>query len=303
MRKGFKVSDTSESGLDLGQGEESQLHQSLDSMQAARNLAAASQYVGFDVFCTFTLNASKHPGVRHLYDWKESMEWTKRIPNWAILTADERYEVKQSFEMAYTAVLNRNWLETRKLLIEFLIHSARNILGKDCLEAFFRDEYQESSANVCHLHGLMSLSKEDLSKEEFKEFVCSLQRCAVCDLILTDEIDKYVEEGLLKDLDDWERVIDTADEVLTHKVCNERCQRRVDSTGDDEKDLRCRKRHPVFDSVDPIKDEFLVLPFQFSQECVWVYCQNVGFMNSQPIDILTAGYCWICWNHVGTWAR
>jgi len=212
-RKGFRVSPSSENGIELGEGDDSKLNQSLDSTQAARNLAAGSQYVGFDVFVTLTLNASKHPGVCHLYKWKESMGWTKHVENWDYLTDEQKYEVKQSFEMAYTCILNRNWLETRKLLLDFIIHSARTILGKECLDAFFRDEYQESSANVCHLHGLMSLSKKDMSNEEFKEFICSLQRNAVCDLILSHEIEDYIEEGLLRDLDDWEKFEDTAYEV------------------------------------------------------------------------------------------
>lgn len=282
LRKGFKVSKTSENGIALGEADESRLHQSLDSMQAARNLASASQYVGFDVFLTFTMGASEHPGVKHLYDWKQSKGWTKHVPNWCNLTEDQKFEVSQSFEMAYTSVLNRNWLETRKLLIEFVVQSARTVLGKDCIEAFFRDEYQEDSANVCHLHGLMSMDKEDMSNEDFQEFVCSLQRNAVCDLVLSDEVGEYIEEGLLRDSDDWVKVTLKADEVLSHKVCTKRCQRRVNSTGDDKKDFRCRKRHPVFDSIDPIKDEFLKLPFKFSQECLDILSECEFY--EQPTD-------------------
>ena len=91
-------------------------------------------------------------------------------------------------------------------------------------------------------------------------------------MILTDEIAHYIEEGLLRDVDDWERFVETGMEVLSHK-CDDRCKRRVDDTGDDEKDLKCRKRHPVYDSIDPIQNEFIPLPFQFSEECLTILSQ------------------------------
>lgn len=266
-RRGFKVSQSSDNGIVLGEADDSRLTQSLDSKQAARNLAAASQFVGFDVFFTFTMNASQHPGVRHLFDWKKSMRWTDQIENYRTLTTTQKLDVEKSFEMAYTCILNRNWLETRQFLLDLLIHGSRNILGRDTIEAFFRDEYQESAANVCHLHGLASYSKEDLDNEQFKEWICSLQRSAVCDLVLTTEIDEYVREGLFSQPHDWNEFVKTGMEVLRH-ICDDRCKRVVDTTGDEQKDLKCRKPHPVFDSVDPLKDEFIPLPFKFNPECL-----------------------------------
>lgn len=265
-RLGFKVSSSNVEGMELGDGDDSRLHECLNSKQAARNLAAASQYIGFDLFHTFTMNAAEHPGIRHLYDWKESMGWTEGIDNWEWLSDDQAYDVQQSFEMAYTCIVNRNWLETRRLLLDFVIKSAKNILGRETIDAFFRDEYQESTANVCHIHGLIALSKADLSNDEFKEFVCNLQRNAICDLIISDEIDEFIEEGILRDEADWERYMETAEQVLTHK-CDNRCKKRVDDTGDDDKDLKCRKRHPVHGREDPHLDDFELLPFEFSQEC------------------------------------
>jgi hypothetical protein len=41
-------------------------------------------------------------------------------------------------------------------------------------KSFWRDEYQDCSENLCHIHGLVALDKEDLSDEEFLEFVCNL---------------------------------------------------------------------------------------------------------------------------------
>jgi hypothetical protein len=108
--------------------------------------------------------------------------WTKEIPGYEFLSVHAKAEITKSFEMAYISVMNRNWLEVRKLLIDLLLTSSTTILKK-VVHAFFRDEYQELSGNVSHLHGLMGLKKDDMENEEFKRFVCDLQRNSVCDLI------------------------------------------------------------------------------------------------------------------------
>ncbi len=51
------------------------LSEGLDSRQAALNLAGAQPYVKFDLFLTFTCNQKCHPGVKHLYEWKEGCRW------------------------------------------------------------------------------------------------------------------------------------------------------------------------------------------------------------------------------------
>lgn len=141
-RQGFRVSTTSTEGLGLGTGDESNLQESVDSSQAAINLAAASQIIQFDLFLTLTCNQSKHPGIRHLFDWKKSMKWTAMVPDWKYLSQREKDEVSKSFEMAYMSVVSRSWLEVRKLLLEFIAKSTSTVLGK-VLPVFWRDEFQE----------------------------------------------------------------------------------------------------------------------------------------------------------------
>ena len=146
-RHGFRVSTTTKSGLELADGDDSQLHESLDSRQGAMNLAAASQFVDFDAFVTLTCNQSEHPGIRHLNLWKYSKGWTDMVEDYAKLSYLCKEDVDRSFEMAYTSVLNRAWLEVRKLILQFITYSSTFLL-KRAVEVFFRDEYQEKSGNL-----------------------------------------------------------------------------------------------------------------------------------------------------------
>ena len=264
-RHGFRVSTTTRSGLELADGDDSQLHESLDSRQGAMNLAAASQFVDFDAFVTLTCNQSEHPGIRHLHNWKESKRWTDSVENYDKLSIPNKKDVDRSFEMAYTSVLNRAWLEVRKLILEFITYSTTFLLKRP-IEVFFRDEYQEKSGNLCHIHGLIALCKDDLENEKFQELVCDLQKNAVCDLFDPADIEEYMNEGLFSDQDDWRTCEAKASEVLEHK-CDQRCQIRVDHKGTEE-DTKCKKPHPEFDSVDPFEDDFIPFKYDWSDNCL-----------------------------------
>ena len=61
-------------GMSVRDKDRTNLSKGLDSRQAALNLAGAQPYVKFDLFLTFTCNQKCHPGVKHLHEWKESME-------------------------------------------------------------------------------------------------------------------------------------------------------------------------------------------------------------------------------------
>lgn len=141
---GFRVSRSSHTGLELKGGNDANLQGSVDSSQAAMNLAAASQYVGFDLFLTFTCSQGTHPGIRHLFDYKESLNWTASIPRWEYLSSNHKWEYRQAFEMAYMSVVNRCWAEVRKILLDFITHSTSTSLGR-VVPVFFRDEYQEEN--------------------------------------------------------------------------------------------------------------------------------------------------------------
>lgn len=263
MRNGFRVSTTTTSGLTLGEGDQSGLTESLDSGQGAMNLAAAAEKHGMDLFLTYTPNQKDHPGLCHLHQWKETKGWTTDLRYYHGYPSTHKKDYEDSFEMAYTHTLTRCWLEVRKLWIQFIIYSTSTKMGKVSI-AFFRDEYQDCSGNLSHIHGLIGLHKGTMNDLEFKQFVCSLQANCVGDIVKPDEINSFIDKGLFKDRNDWATCKATAHKVLSHTVHNDRCLRRKDHTGIFEFDYVCRKLHPVFDSKTPLKDEFQDLPFTFT---------------------------------------
>ena len=185
-RSGFKVSTSSVSGLELGNGDQSDLSESLESSQGAMNLAAAANELGVDAFITYRPNQRDHPGLRHLHQWKERRdEWGSKIEYYHGYPWQVKKDVDTSMEMAYTHVLTRCWLEVRKLWLEFIIFSVTEI-GKEKFKvthAFFRDEYQDCLGNLSHIHGLFSLMRGVINEDKFTEFICSLQANCVGDII------------------------------------------------------------------------------------------------------------------------
>jgi hypothetical protein len=85
-RNGFAVDLLSPHGMSVRDKDRTNLSEGLDSHQAALNLASAQPFVKFDLFLMFTCNQKCQPGVKHLHEWKESMEWSKYIPRYSHMT-------------------------------------------------------------------------------------------------------------------------------------------------------------------------------------------------------------------------
>ena len=66
-RHGFKDDVVSPQGMSLGNKEQNDLSESVDSHQAALDLAATMPHVEFDLFLTFTCNQQLHYGVDWFY--------------------------------------------------------------------------------------------------------------------------------------------------------------------------------------------------------------------------------------------
>jgi hypothetical protein len=62
--------------------------------------------------------------------------------------------------------------------------------------AFFRDEYQEDSGNLPHIHGLVKLERGDLDNKEFFDFLGQLQKNSVGEIIPTTEIESFCHRPL-----------------------------------------------------------------------------------------------------------
>jgi hypothetical protein len=148
-RQGFKVDVVSPHGMSLRNKEQNDLLESVDSHQAALDLAAAMPHIKFDIFLTFTCNQKLHPGVKHLRKFKESMEWIGFIPGYLRMSLREKEEIKRSYELAYGAILGRIWYKVRRIFLRYLTFSKTSVFCR-VKTSFWRDEYQDCSGNLCH---------------------------------------------------------------------------------------------------------------------------------------------------------
>lgn len=264
-RLGFKVDLMEPLGMSVRDTKHTRLTEGVDSHQAALDLAAVQQHHRFDLFCTFTCNQATWPGVAHLYEHKESLEWTTFIDGYSQMTKAQQKEVSRSFQQAYGMVLLRCWMEARKLWLEYITFSVNSATG-EVGHSFWRDEYQDDAANLPHIHGLLGLKKDVLeSNETLKTLVYDLIKCDVCSLFPTEDIPEYIEEELFSSENDWHEFTKLADRVLTHKVHTPRCMMKVNDK-DGQESLQCRIPHPVFDSITPLKND--LIPFKFDWEKV-----------------------------------
>jgi len=255
------------------------LSEGLDSRQAALNLAGAQPYVKFDLFLTITCNQKCNPGVKHLHEWKDSMEWSRYIPSYSRMTIIQHNETKRSFELAHRAILGRVWYQVRRIFLKNLTYSKTSVLRK-VRHAFWRDEYQDDVGNLPHIHGMIALDKETMSDKEVIDFVCGLIRSNVASLFSTKELNHYVELGIFNKVTDWFEMTELAERILPHK-CSKRCMIRI-SYGEGPECFQCKKPHPTAGRQDPLEDEFRDTKFSFSSECMEML-EHIG-VYKPPVD-------------------
>ena len=278
-RNGFVVDLLSPHGMSVRDKDRTNLSEGLDSRQAALNLAGAQPYVKFDLFLTFTCNQKCHPGVKHLHEWKEGMEWSKYIPRYSRMTIMQHNEIKRSFELAYGAILGRVWYEVRRIFLKYLTYSKTSVLRK-VRHAFWRDEYQDDVGNLPHIHGMIALDKDTMSDKEVIDFVCGLIRSNVASLFSTRELERYVELGVFNKKHDWFEMTELAERILPHK-CSKRCMIRISDGGGPEC-FQCKKPHPTAGRQDPLEDEFRETKFSLSPECMETL-ERIG-VYKPPVD-------------------
>jgi predicted GIY-YIG superfamily endonuclease len=263
-RSGYMVDVMSAHGISARGKGETDLTESVDSHEAARDLAGAQPWSPSEQFLTFTCNQKKHPGISHLHAYKEGMAWMKFIPRYNSMSDLQKWEVKRAFEQAYGSILGRCWCEARKFWLEYLTYSVNCIIG-EAEHTFWRYELQEDDGGLAHIHGLRSLRKEHMSNKEVRDFVYSLQKCCVAELFPTNKIQEYIDEGLFENEGSWYKLTDLGKEILRHKH-SERCKIRIsDAEGEDS--FKCKKPDPVRGRERPWEHELRPLPYTFSEEC------------------------------------
>ena len=87
-------------------------------------------------------------------------------------------------------------METRKFLIDYLRGSPSSpYYSVDAI--FMRDEYQEFSGNLPHIHLMLSM-KLKYKTEDQKERIDNVIRASVGNIVKSEEVDEYIKEGIFK---------------------------------------------------------------------------------------------------------
>ena len=104
-----------------------------------------------------------------------------------------------------------------------------------------------------------------MEKKEFVDFIGLLQKNSLCDIVRSDEIDEYIEKGLLSSEEDWKYMRSCATSFLPHNCNIKRCLIKF---GPKKGQHFCKKIDPYFASVNHTENEFQDLPVAFSDNCL-----------------------------------
>lgn len=104
-----------------------------------------------------------------------------------------------------------------------------------------------------------------MENEEFVDFVGLLQKNCIWDIVRSDEIDDFIEKGLLSNQEDWKYMQSCATSYLPHNCNSKRCLIKY---GPNKGHHFCKKIDPHFASVKHTENEFQDLPVSFSDDCL-----------------------------------
>ncbi|MDB4430361.1 hypothetical protein N9140_00205, partial [bacterium] len=243
----------------------SNLSQSVDSRKMVLNLAGSQKYIKYTWFLTITANQSKHPGLAHLHEWKNSMKWAEIIPNYESLSSSERLEIKQAVEEAYGVQVFSAWGAVKYMFLRYLKTQCTRLKTNTAI--FARDEYQKDTGNLCHNHLIFAVDTSTMNGDTEK-FIQDLIRTSVMDIVKSEDVERMLANGLLKSVDEVAEVHDLANVILRHN-CDDRCKIRV-GPGESENDFRCRKLHAVRDSTDCTTQSYITIPHEYKESTLEV---------------------------------
>lgn len=215
----------------------------IDNRQTCHNLCAGEKDLPTTLFITLTCNQHEHFGIskiKRYIDSDDSLNNYKRfvLERFGIeeFTAAEEREIKFAIHEAAKGLLVRNWMEVRKLLIEYLMKSDELPLGSRVLKIFARDEYQGEAGNLSHVHMLVSLERS-YDTEEGRLEIQRVIRGFVSEIVGIDEVQSFVDEKVLDNWEDFLVMKDQAQRILPHSCSSHRCLRR---TGPGKTQVACR---------------------------------------------------------------
>lgn len=264
MKNGFQC-DKKRTGLEARNGNGG-LTESVDSSNLVRGLSASQEHFDWCWFITITPNQSCTPGLSFIHEWVRSDDWrglfreTNYLSDWHDMDEFEQAEFTAAMDEASGPIFFRNWQQANALIVDFIRHKMDSLGNKVAI--FNRQEYQTKAGNLPHDHMVLALHKD--TTEEEKEALLDTIRTAAVEVIPSSDIERLMEEGLIKDIAEYHELIARALKLLKHS-CNDRCMRRVNHTGDPEVDFKCRKPHNVFDSPDVTRHCAVRIPVKLSE--------------------------------------
>ena len=178
------------------------------------------------------------------------------------MTNDDKEEVHIAVNQAIGSLILRNWMETKKIIIDYIckcptspFHPMRSM--------FARDEYQNTIGNLSHIHMMVEMDVESMSEKQ-KDVLEELIRAYVCDIVRDEDLEKLIDEGIIKSIDDVISIEKDASFFLPHK-CFMRCLKRVAYRGD-ENDYICKKPNNNVLSEDPTRHTYMKLNNEYSYD-------------------------------------
>ena len=206
----------------------------MDNHAMVNCLCALQRYQPDNLFITFTPNQAMTPGLKSVMDWLQSQEI---LDNYPYYESRHQNEIRAAFADALAPLFNRNWDKMMKELIDYIVFSTEQPIGK--VQSYFaRKEWQGEQGNLDHWHMLFCIGvrTEDASTD-LLENLRAMIRGTQIDILSPDEIDDFEQRGIFKNSSEWMVIQDLAGSILTHKGGHQkRHERRVGVRDDDLKD-------------------------------------------------------------------
>ena len=156
-------------------------------------------------------------------------------------------------------------MEIRKLFLKYLCENPTCPFSS-VSSMFARDKYQGDTGNLSHIHLMLALKFEVMSRS-LQNKVNDLVRASICDIVRPDEVQQFINNGIFKAVGDLEIMIEDATRTLSHSCVNRRCLNRVRVEGFPDK-IICKKIHNLKISKDNTDHTFIALPANVSAECL-----------------------------------
>ena len=172
LSRGFEES-MGPAGMRIRNKDDNLYSDTIDNRQCVHDLCASERDDEHDLFITLTCNQREHFGIRQikwyiddgeaLANYKRSFR--KHFHHEKELTKESEKEIQKAFQEASMTLTVRNWMEVRKILIQYLLNSPELPLGSKVEKIFVRDEYQGDAGNLSHLHMIVALAKKYSTEE------------------------------------------------------------------------------------------------------------------------------------------